>query len=139
MMKDRSRAPGNLKGKSDLPEHPPAKARELVFSFRDFDPSQGQTFTQWGDSKLLRVLLDKIREYSRKTIPEAQIASFRIYGTFPPHSRFTSPRHITPDATWASMHIQGKECIAGHVVGNIFYVVFLDREHHFWPTEKKHT
>jgi hypothetical protein len=126
-----------LKGKTALPPKPPLKA--IVFSFKDFDPTQGQTFAQWGDAKLLRVLLDKIKEYSRKTVPEAEKASFTIYGRFPSRSRFTHPRHIIPDATWASMHIQGKECIAGHIIDNVFYVVFLDKEHHFWPAKKKHT
>jgi hypothetical protein len=136
-MKDKSKLPGAISRKSQ----PSLKLvkKELLFSFRDFDNTQGQTFAQWGDAKLLRVLLDKIREYSRKTIPEANQALFKIYGVFPSHSRFTKPKHIIPDAIWASMHIQGKECIAGHVIDNIFYVVFLDKEHHFWPTEKKHT
>jgi hypothetical protein len=136
-MKAKSGHTNNIKGKTALPEKPPPK--EIVFSFKDFDHTQGQTFVQWGDAKLLRILLDKIREYSKKTIPEASQASFRIYGGFPPHSRFVHPKHIIPDAIWASMHIQGKECIAGHVIDNIFYVVFLDKEHHFWKTEKKHT
>jgi hypothetical protein len=136
-MRGKSRLPGAIAEKSQLPIKPARK--EMLFSFRDFDHTQGQTFAQWGDAELLRVLLDKMKEYSRKTIPEAQRASFTIYGAFPPHSRFTSPKHIIPDALWASMHIQGKECIAGHLIDNVFYVVFLDREHHFWPTEKKHT
>jgi hypothetical protein len=51
----------------------------MLFSFRDFDHTQGQTFAQWGDAKLLRILLDKIKEYSRKTVPEAKQASFTIY------------------------------------------------------------
>jgi hypothetical protein len=84
-------------------------------------------------------MLDKLKEYSRKTVTEAQKAKFTIYGSFPENSRFDYPKYITEDAIWVSMHIQGKECIAGHIIGNIFYVVFLDREHHFWPTEKKHT
>jgi hypothetical protein len=136
-MKVKSKLSGAISEKSQ----PPLKhvKKELLFSFRDFDNTQGQTFAQWGDAKLLRILLDKLREYSRKTVPEASQASFKIYGEFPPHSHFTVPKHIIPDAIWASMHIQGKECIAGHIIDNIFYVVFLDKEHHFWITEKKHT
>jgi hypothetical protein len=47
--------------------------------------------------------------------------------------------HIIEDAEWASLHIKGKERIAGHIIGNVFYVVFLDKDHRFWRTEKKHT
>jgi hypothetical protein len=136
-MKGKSGLLGAIAEKSRLPVKPVKK--EMLFSFKDFDPTQGQTFSQWGDAKLLRVLLDKIKEYSRKTIPEAEQASFTIYGVFPSGSCFTHPKHIIPDAIWASMHIQGKECIAGHIIDNVFYVVFLDKDHHFWPTKKKHT
>jgi hypothetical protein len=136
-MKGKSKLSGAISKKSQLPLKTVKK--EMLFSFRDFDHTQGQTFAQWGDAKLLRILLDKLKEYSRKTIPEAEQASFTIYGVFPPHSHFTAPRHIIPDAIWAAMHIQGKECIAGHIIDNVFYVVFLDREHHFWPSEKKYT
>ena len=33
------------------------------------------------------------------------------------------------------MHIQGKECVIGHVIGQVFYLVFLDCDHKFWPTD----
>ena len=29
--------------------------------------------------------------------------------------------------------------VAGYVIGNVFYVVFLDQNHRFWVTEKKGT
>ena len=29
--------------------------------------------------------------------------------------------------------------VAGHVIGNVFYVVFIDQEHRFYVTGKKHT
>jgi hypothetical protein len=37
------------------------------------------------------------------------------------------------------MHIQAKECVGGHIIGNVFYVVFLDWDHKFWPVEKRNT
>lgn len=42
---------------------------------------------------------------------------------------------------WAViMDIKGqKGRVAGHIIDNIFYVVFLDREHRFYITEKRHT
>jgi hypothetical protein len=136
-MKNKSHISSPLKGKSVIAEKPERK--ELVFSFKDFDHTQGQTFSQWEKSALLNVMLEKLKEYSRKTVMEAQKASFTIYGSFPLNSRFRHPAHITNDAIWASMHIQGKECVAGHLVGNVFYVVFLDKDHLFWVSPKKHT
>jgi hypothetical protein len=113
--------------------------REMVFSLRDFDYTQGQTFTEWQDGKILDVMMDKLREYCRKTLPEAQQARLTIYGEFPPESKFKAPVFIPQNAQWASLHIQGKECVAGHLVDNTFYIVFLDREHEFWPSKLKHT
>jgi hypothetical protein len=132
-MKNKSQRPNNLLGKSgNEPAH-----KEISFSFRDFDHTQGQTFFLWEKESLLGKMLDKLKEYSKKSIPEARKANFTVYGSFPANSAFKHPKYITDDAVWASMHIQGKECIAGHLVGNIFYIVFLDKEHQFWPTEKK--
>jgi hypothetical protein len=112
-MKGKSKLSGAISKKSQMPLR--AVRKEMLFSFRDFDHTQGQTFAQWGNDKLLRLLLDKLKEYSRKTVLEAEQASFKIYGVFPLNSRFTVPKHIIPDAIWASMHIQGKECIAAAI------------------------
>jgi hypothetical protein len=134
-MKNKSQYSNRLQGKSgNEPEQ-----KKLLFSFKDFDHTQGQTFLQWERESLLSVMLDKMKEYSKKTIMEAQKAGFTIYGSFPPKSLFKQPKYITEDAIWASMHIQGKECIAGHVVDSVFHVVFLDKDHQFWLTAKKHT
>jgi hypothetical protein len=34
-----------------------------------------------------------------------------------------------------SMHIKGLPCVAGHMVQNVFYVVFLDKHHKFFPSD----
>jgi hypothetical protein len=113
--------------------------KEMVFSFRDFDQTQGQTFAEWQDIRLLDRMLDKLKEYSKKTVSEAQKASFTVYDRFPPKSEFKPPQFIPENVKWASLHIQGKECIAGHLMDNTFYVVFLDKNHRFWPSILKHT
>jgi hypothetical protein len=135
-MRNKSNFPNNLVGKSAIP---PKTLPNLVFSFKDFDHTQGQTFQEWEESKLLSPLLEKLKEFSCKSITEAQKAHFTIYNIFPRKSNFKHPKHITEDAIWASLHIQGKECIAGHIINNVFYIVFFDREHRFWITEKRHT
>jgi hypothetical protein len=112
---------------------------ELVFSFRDFDQTQGQTFAEWQNLNLLDIMLDKLKEYSKKTVPEAQKAGFTVYDRFPPKSGFKPPQSIPENVKWASLHIQGRECIAGHLENNTFYVVFLDKDHRFWPSILKHT
>lgn len=65
----------------------------------------------------------------------------KIYGAnIPPKSKFFLPNHLPEDTEWASIRIQGKERIIGFVErGFIFQIVFLDKEHLFFPSKKKHT
>jgi hypothetical protein len=136
-----------MKGKSSLPKVISGKprllrpvAKEMLFSFRDFDHTQGQTFLDWHENKLLHILLERIKEFCKFSRTEAvQNKRLKVYGDFPHNSVFKYPAYIVEDAEWASWHVQGKERIAGHIIDNVFYVVFLDKEHHFWPVEKKHT
>ena len=119
-----------------------AGGRKIVFSFRDFDRNQGQSFSEWQDEKLLALAIDKISQLSQLTIAQAQQQKIlKIYTKidFPPKSKFTYPKIIKEGVLWASFHIQGKECIIGHIEGDVFHIVFLDKEHEFWISEKKHT
>ena len=127
-----------IKDKALVMNYGPAR-NEMLFSFRDFDQTQGQTFVEWENEKLLNPLLEKLKEYSKKTIPEAKQANFKPYGSFPQESGFKHPSFISKDANWASMHIKGKECIAGHLIDNIFYITFLDKDHQFYITRLKNT
>lgn len=127
-----------LKGKSSLKEQEEPKT--LVFSFKDFDINQGQCFTDWHNCNLLVDLLERVKNLSTMTLNEAQGKRFKIYGSFPKVcTEFTHPPFVTEDALWACFHIKGKECVAGHVHKNVFYVVFLDKDHKFWPCELKNT
>jgi hypothetical protein len=111
----------------------------MVFSFKDFDITQGQTFEDWENEKLLHLMLERLKEYSKRTIPEAEKGDLHPYKEYPPDSHFKCPLYIDKNSKWASFHIRGKECVAGYKIDNIFHVVFLDKEHKFWPSEKKHT
>ena len=55
---------------------------------------------------------------------------------FPPNSEFKEPKHISP-IYWGVIHItpNSKEIVAGYLEDDIFFVVFLDKEHKFWPTD----
>lgn len=126
----------------DLKDHPKKRGRNIVFSFRDFDRSQGQDFYQWQDEKLLALALDKLSQLSQFTIQEAQQRQLlKIYTKteFPPKSGFKYPKYLNEGVLWASFHVQGKECIIGHIEEEVFFIVFLDKDHEFWITEKKHT
>lgn len=114
----------------------------IVFSFRDFDRNQGQSFEEWERDDLLAKAMGKIHEICNLRKQEAftrQIIKQYSQGEFPPVSDFIHPKHIPNDIAWCTMHIQRKECVIGYFEENIFYIVFLDKDHRFWITEKKNT
>ena len=119
-MKNKSNHSKGITGKSTLTQE--LKPKKIVFSFKDFDHAQGKTFMQWEQASLLNKMLNTLKEFSGKTIIEARQDHMTIYGNFPEKSAFKRPKHIPEDAVWASLRIQGKECIAGHIIDNIFYV-----------------
>jgi len=132
--------PGLLTGQARTTVADIDTASTLLFSFKHFDPNQGQKFSEWEVDGLLSVMLDRFRAHC-STIDFRQCfnARFKCYPNFPTASEFKHPRHVPPDATWSAMHIQGEECVIGHMLKNVFYVVFLDRHHKFYPTELRNT
>jgi hypothetical protein len=126
-----------LLGKSKIADVKPDAT--VVFSFKFLDASQGQSFTQWENEGLLSKMLEKFKHYSALGLDRAFSDKFKQYGSFPTTSEFKHPPTVPEDATWASMHIQNKQCVIGHTLKNVFYIVFLDGEHKFYPSEKKNT
>jgi hypothetical protein len=114
----------------------------IVLSLKDFDCKQGQTFAEWEKEKLLSQAIERLREVCQLTVAQAiQQEIIKVYTKvpFPPESGFYHPRHIPPDINWSSVHIKGKPCVIGYLEENIFHIVFLDKDHDFWITKKKHT
>lgn len=114
--------------------------RFTVFSLKDFDIKQGQNFENWEEAKILSNLLTRLREISTYTIEEAlgkQI--IKAYDSFPTNSDFYHPKHIPEGVKWCTIRVKGKERIAGYIEDSVFYVVFLDKDHRFWISEKRHT
>ena len=120
---------------------------KIVFSFKDFDTSQippGQSPQEWQDGNLLAYMVEKFGEICKYNIVEAtQQNLIKIYGEFPGNSDFKYPRTVIQDKKikWAViMNIKGqKSRVAGHIIDNIFYVVFLDKEHKFFLSQLKNT
>lgn len=122
-------------------KHPPANDSEFLISFKHLDRQQGQSFSHWEEERILARAIETLSGYCGQSIHSQQSKNFTIYGDFPPSDKteFTHPKHVPEDAEWARMRINGKVCIIGHVVRNVFNVVFLDKEHRFWISELKHT
>ncbi len=129
-----SRKRRNLNLKSGTPK------KFVIFSLKDFDINQGQSFTEWEEETILSKLMTRLRELSSLSIQEAITNGIiKVYDDFPPKSDFSHPAFIPAGVKWATIHIRGKERIAGYIDENVFFVVFLDKDHRFWITEKKHT
>lgn len=125
-----------------IPTREPGREPFIVLSFRFFDRNQGQGFEEWEADALLALAVRKLAALSQLTVKQAlaeQLLKQYTKVAFPPSSGFYYPRHVPEGVTWCSMHIQGKECVIGFFEEHVFQVVFLDRHHEFWKTEKKNT
>ena len=115
----------------------------LVFSFKDFDSNQcppGQTFKEWEKCELLAPLMTKFVELSTKNrVIASQEGCLSTYDTFPEDSDFKKPQYIEGDVQWATIKDVGGQLhrVAGYIVDNVFYVVFLDKEHKFYKMKNK--
>jgi hypothetical protein len=127
-------------------EHQVSEEKPLMlFSFKDFQFNSqippGQSYSQWQDDKLLAYMLEKFGYICNENRVEAEQKGFiKVYGKFPTYSKFKNP-FPDSDLNWAVvMKIGGqKSRVAGYIDGHVFYVVFLDSEHKFYPAELKHT
>ena len=115
----------------------------LVFSFKDFDSNQcppGQTFKEWEKGELLAPLMTKLVELSNKNRVIASLEGcLSTYDTFREDSDFKKPKYIEGDVQWATIKDVGGQLhrVAGYIVDNVFYVVFLDKEHKFYKMKNK--
>lgn len=113
----------------------------FLLSLKQFDKSQGQNFHKWEENNILADAFETLYNYSHLPLVSQFNDKFKTYPSFPPADKtdFTYPKHISLDARWASMHVNGKVCLVGHIVKNTFFLVFLDCEHCFWKSELKNT
>ena len=124
-----------LNGVSEISSDKQKIDNDLRFSFKHLDTTQGQTFQDWQTEGILADALETMRGYCTQTLGKAVSKKFSIYNNFPPKSDFHHPKHVSPEACWARIHISGLRCLGGHIVHNTFYVVFLDKNHRFFISE----
>ena len=89
-----------------------------------------------------------VKEFSKKTKSELlKDKTLAVYKEFPNNSHFKYPKSIpnSSQVEWARLTITGRRRLAGFFSegadreSDIFYAVFLDKNHDFYPVEKKHT
>lgn len=124
----------------NVPE--PEEKDDFLVSFVHLSPQKDEWHTL-KEAESVGKLSEIIHIFSTLQYPVHKLQAalwwdkFRNYGKFPAHSHFTCPSYITEDANWSRLHITWKYCVIGHIVRNVFYVVFLDPEHKFYPTQKR--
>ena len=129
----------------------------IAISFKYFCINQvpvGQNFSDWKDSMRLD-LLQKLAEYTKynrnhwKNEFSNGLPLLAEYGSFPKNTDFSIPSNIPcPDElNWSRFRLMQKVRVCGFFVTkdiakkyslseNTFYVVFLDKDHRFYKTEK---
>lgn len=112
----------------------------ISFCFSKIDKTQGQTIEEWEQLGLLSTFIIKTQQISnmeyQQALAQQLIKQYTKVG-FPENSEFIEPRHVTP-TYWAVIHItqNSKEVVVGYLdENNVFYIIFLDKEHKFWPTD----
>lgn len=114
------------------------KKRSVTFSWEKLDITQGQTVKEWEASTFLSVLCERMRQiggYTTEQVLANQMIKQYTKVGFPPDSDFKEPQHVSP-AYWGVIHItpKSKEVVAGYLEEDVFYIIFLNQEHKFWPT-----
>jgi len=115
------------------------KKATISFCFSKLDKNQGQSIEEWQQKGHLSVFITRTQQIGNHLYKEALanklIKQYTKVG-FPPDSEFKPPNHVNPQY-WAVIHLtpNSKEVVAGYIEDNVFYVVFLDEDHKFWPTD----
>lgn len=116
------------------------KSENLNFSFEDFCTKQkyASSFLDWQNCGLLSKAMEVLHGYSKSPVIYDTAGKFSLYNDFPKSTEtlFEFPEHVTPDASWVRIHVNGPSVIIGHIISSTFYVVFLDKTHKFYLTKK---
>ena len=126
--------------KSSVKEQDRTDNFKLSFQYLDTTQKFGSTFRDWQKVGLLSKAMETLQGYCCSTLRDGiDGKKFTLYGSFPPTEKtdFSYPKNVPEDAHWARIHINGKSVIIVHIVKDTFYVVFLDKTHHFFLTKRK--
>ena len=119
------------------------------FEFFTYSVKGGESFEEWEKEEILADLNNKLKSYSGKSCKELLIdKTLEYYPQFPKDSNFTIPPNLIGTAIrWARFRITGARRLIGIFLNNqkdeknknVFYIVFLDKDHRFAPYKKKNT
>jgi len=121
------------------------------FSYLDSNQDGAADFNHFSKLELKSLIL-KIKDFSKESLEQWKLdGSYKNYGKFPSKTNFKHPSFVPEEVLWGRFRLQGKFRLAGFTVSteiaknhddldtNTFYVVFLDINHNFYLSKKKHT
>ena len=149
----------------DLESTDLAARSRFNFSYLNELQDGAQSIAEWNqDGKKdasLEKLLANLKDYSTYPLSHwINEGRLTIYGRFPKEkSEFKHPVNVPHEVSWGRFRLAGKVRLAGFVIPsefedtefttksgkkvkyctNIFYIVFLDKDHLFYKTEKRNT
>ena len=114
----------------------------ISFSFRYFEDSNippASSLQTWDCDDTLLDMLRELVHLSKYNITQLQSSKrITLYGEFPPRTLndFPLPTGLSKDENWGTLrNIGGQRArIAGFLKDNIFYIVYLDKEHKFYKS-----
>ena len=119
---------------------------KVVLSFEYLDIQQGQTFKQWDDNNDLLKLQELGQRLNKLTVGQAlasqTIIQYDIENkqkwnkhNMPKVSKWKHPTTVPRiNVPWSKIELGRKLRVIGYLETNIFYVVFLDNSHQFFPS-----
>lgn len=119
------------------------RQRNITFSLSKHIVGEGQSIEEWSYLGLLGQLnlrMKYVGQHPTLFVRQNQLIKEYHKVEFPPNSGFTHPKHVG-EVTWAVMHLTptSKEVVAGYIEDDVFYIIFLDKDHQFWPSKLKNT
>jgi hypothetical protein len=115
----------------------------IVISFQYFidqDTEYCQSLNTWERLGLLALMNIAFIQLCKETPANPQ--RIKKYGKYPDASNTgfpECPKSLSKSANWSSLRLQGAVRVISIMDNNIFYVVFLDKDHLFYLSPKKNT
>lgn len=125
------------------------EAKKIVISYLYLDRAQGQTLEDWNRVEGLLLRWENIIHHlNTQTVAQALANQIIVRynnlevdeSNMPKKSKWKYPKHLNHlDIVWCKIVIMQLVRVIGFLDDNVFYVVFLDQNHEFYPTEPRNT
>ena len=94
-----------------------------------------QCLSEWrqGELEKLRKLIDKIQKLTTVQIKTDPALYWKQHGTGKPQPGFNRPASLSKDIPLCELRVSGKARVHGALLDDIFYLVWLDRNHGAFP------